>query len=217
MIGTTEFWHRDNRLTAWSIPNNKLSPFQISITSRVSDPDPHWFRSAGSGSGPRRAKKPHKKEKVKKCIVLKVLMFSFEGWTAGFSCTLDFLHECLIIYYLKIMNFIFNCKILQFLGTVSNGESGSDTGKSDPATQRSKMLDPDPHWIQSEFTTLSTGIDYIIISMLKSPESCGKEISVPYLVPHVPRYTVHLIVSRSWALNQSSTSDVSPSALHEQN
>jgi hypothetical protein len=88
------------------------------------DPDPDQGRQ-----------KTTKKEKVKKCIVLKVLMFSFEGWTAGFSCTLDFLHGSLIIFYLKNTNFILYCTILQFLGTVSNGESGSDTGKSDPGPQ----------------------------------------------------------------------------------
>ncbi len=90
------------------------------------------------------------------------------------------------------MNFIFNCKILQLLCTVSNGDSRSDTGNSDPGPQWSKMLDPNPQWIQCEFTTLSTGIDYITISSAKVRNLAQRKLRYHILYAfsygRIPRY-----------------------------
>ncbi len=68
------------------------------------DPDSHGPKlilSAGSGSGPALVMRIRtrmlegkmnlkKRKKVKKCIVMKCWMFSFEGYR-GFSCSLDIL------------------------------------------------------------------------------------------------------------------------------
>jgi hypothetical protein len=179
----------------------------------VSNPDPHWFRLPGSGSGPRWGITT-KKEKVKKCIVLKVRMFSF---------TLDFLLWSLIIFNFKIWILFSTVKFCNFW-------------------VRNQMVSPDPtpeNQIQPR-SDLKCWIRIRIESNANSQHWVGYWCRLPvhnhfnlqkygilrrgnfdticfFIWSHVHRYTVHLIVSRSWALNQSSTSDVSPSALHEQN
>ncbi len=88
--------------------------------------NPHWFLSAGSGSGSRRAKKTHKSSKSSE-----IFMFWSAGWyllsAEGFCCCLDFSYGGLGITKLQlfIKNATFyECKFFpvfdhQNLGSVS--------------------------------------------------------------------------------------------------
>ncbi len=76
----------------------------------VPNSDPHWYRSAGSGS--RRSRWPTKHEKVKKFHVLECWRFSFEGWRPrdqkSTSSAVKFYNFWSSKPYIRIQNWIRN-------------------------------------------------------------------------------------------------------------
>ncbi len=102
----------------------------------VSDPnpDPHWFSSAESGSGSRRAKMPskiEKREEISKLLSARWSLLRVEG----FSCSLEVLYGDLRICKLQVLikkyYFFFSCEFFSFFG------------------HQTLDLDPDPHWLKS--------------------------------------------------------------------
>ncbi len=114
------------------------------------DLDPHWFWSAGSGSG--KAKMTHKI--AKKWRNFKCWIFSFEGWRLLLS--LDVLFGDLGTIFVAIFEKkISTCKILQVLVIKP----------LDPHWP--KMLGQDPYWNQCGSTTLDLA-EGLITSLLST-------------------------------------------------
>ncbi len=117
----------------------------ILYRSRVVDPDPHWFWSAGSGSRREKITRKNRRRKkfmlVNRCFILRA---------EGFSCSLDVL-----------LGNIFLFKTIFQQEKIYNVWSQKSWIQIRP--HWSKMLDPDPHWYQCGSTTLYRSIQRLCV------------------------------------------------------